>query len=329
MNIKNQIQKILIELEVMFLPRRAKRIIRKRKRTLLNKEYPSDICLVMTLVVQNEESIIEQHIRFHKAMGVDAFIVTNHNSTDNTGSIIEKLKSEGYEIEVINKTGAKHEHSLWVNEMVNIAKTKYKADWVINSDADEFYYSKNLNLKKEMINIHPVNVLRVYSTYFVPEAGNENFLEGTLFIKNPLNEFEYELNNLEYNEFTATYEAFPCPKCIHRTKGFKRGSDGNHYVKMKNYKEISPYGITLYHYHIRNLEHLKQKALKAIPSINSCKDPNWNGGWRNLAKHLQNNTLEDYFNKRFSGEILQKMLELGVVTRDKSVYNFLKYKNII
>ena len=38
------------------------------------KDY-MDVKLLMTLVVKNEENIVEENIRFHCAMGVDGFIV--------------------------------------------------------------------------------------------------------------------------------------------------------------------------------------------------------------------------------------------------------------
>ena len=45
--------------------------------------------LMMTLLVKNEEGMLEENLRFHKAMGVDGFIVTDKNSSDRTQEIIE------------------------------------------------------------------------------------------------------------------------------------------------------------------------------------------------------------------------------------------------
>lgn len=81
-------------------------------------------------------------------MGCDGFIVSSHNSTDRTDEILEKLKREGLVLEIIKRTSQNHQHSVWVDEMIHLAKNKYHADWVINADADEFYYSNSLNLKK-------------------------------------------------------------------------------------------------------------------------------------------------------------------------------------
>lgn len=223
--------------------------------TVLKKKHKKSIKLFMTLVVQNEESIIEKNILFHKAMGVDGFIVISHKSTDNTNDILKKLQNKNIIQEILYKEDDIHMHSVWVNEMINIAKNKYNADWIINADADEFYYSKTLNLKEQLINIAPVNVLRVYSNWYIPIENGKKIFENFYFVRNPLNKFEYALNNIELNEFTEYYLLHECPKIIHNTKDFISISDGNHFVKMKNYLEISPADIILYHFHTRSYNH--------------------------------------------------------------------------
>jgi hypothetical protein len=49
-----------------------------------------EVKLFMTLLVKNEEGMLEENLQFHKAMGVDGFIITDNNSTDSTPDIIRK-----------------------------------------------------------------------------------------------------------------------------------------------------------------------------------------------------------------------------------------------
>lgn len=93
--------------------------------------------LIMTLLVKNEEDVLEDNLLFHKAMGVDGFIITDNNSTDRTSEIIRKYKEKGWVKEVIEETATNYEQKEWVDRMIWKAKTVYKADWVINADADE------------------------------------------------------------------------------------------------------------------------------------------------------------------------------------------------
>lgn len=129
--------------------------------------------LIMTLVVKNEEDIVEQNIRFHCAMGCDGFIVTSHNCTDNTNEILKKLKQEGLVLDIFYETSPNHQLNVWVSRMVDLARRKYHATWMINADADEFYYSKSLNLKESIYKCagNFANVLWVDSNFYFRMIG--------------------------------------------------------------------------------------------------------------------------------------------------------------
>lgn len=51
---------------------------------------------MMTLLVRNEADIIETNLLFHRQMGVDGFIVTDNNSTDETANILRKYYEKGW-----------------------------------------------------------------------------------------------------------------------------------------------------------------------------------------------------------------------------------------
>ena len=59
--------------------------------------------LIMTLLVKNEALMLEHNLRFHKQMGVDAFIVTDNNSTDATPDILERYRQKGWIVEIIRE----------------------------------------------------------------------------------------------------------------------------------------------------------------------------------------------------------------------------------
>lgn len=103
-------------------------------------------------------------------MGVDGFIITDNNSTDRTSEIIRKYKEKGWVKEVIEETATNYEQKEWVDRMIWKAKTVYKADWVINADADELWYSPSGNLKTELSATH-VNVLNCEMRSVYPEEG--------------------------------------------------------------------------------------------------------------------------------------------------------------
>ena len=81
-----------------------------------------EVKLLMTLLVKNEEGMLEENLQFHKAMGVDGFIITDNNSTDSTPDIIRKYKQKGWIKEVIEEKATNYEQKDWVERMIWTAR---------------------------------------------------------------------------------------------------------------------------------------------------------------------------------------------------------------
>ncbi len=288
-----------------------------------------DIKLVMTLVCRDEIDLIERNIRFHLAMGVDGIIVTDHRSTDGTRELLGELKQQGLVLDVIHQDCKEHLRSAFVLEMIDLAKSKYEADWIINADVDEFYYAESLNLKSDISKFASVaNVLKVYSNFVSPD-GREDFLSCVYFCKRGLTDYDYDFYGIEKNDITDYWEANACPKSIHNTKDFVSLSDGNHFVKMAKHAEAEPSNITLYHYHTRNYESLERKAIKAMPTIAAFTNPDVGRGWKRIAKLYKEDNLRRYYDERFGEKVFERLIEIGCVCKDPSVFNFMQRKGII
>lgn len=290
-----------------------------------------NIYLMMTLVVKNEAKILEKQIRFHKAMGVDAFIVTSHNSTDKTNEILEKLKAEGFVLEILYKSSQSHQHHIWVNDMIDIAKKKYKADWIINADADEFYYSKHLNLKVDIGEAIKagLNNLWVDSTFLFPTDEEDYLRNSYYFIVKPFQSFEAKNLGIKDNKnFEIFIGSQECTKVIHNTKDFESITDGNHSVKMRNQKQFLASNVVLYHYHIRNYKEYEEKVKRWLDSAHYM--PNGQGEhMKIMIKLYQQGKLRENYEAQFGTKMKDFLLKEGVIAIDKSVSNFLKWKGII
>ena len=92
--------------------------------------------IIMTLLVKDEATLLEANIRYHHAIGVDGFIVTDNNSTDRTPEIIERLRQEGLVLAVVQEPGTDYRQKQWVDRMVQMARKQFAADWIINADGD-------------------------------------------------------------------------------------------------------------------------------------------------------------------------------------------------
>lgn len=286
-----------------------------------------NIKLIMTLVCKDEIDIIEKHILFHHHMGIDGYIVTDNNSTDGTREVLEKYKQQGIILEIIDEPCKTHMHSVWVDRMVWLAKNKYHADWVINSDSDEFWYASSLNLKKDIGACGDANVLNLYFKTLIPSLDQDDYFNNTLFVSRLLQPFEAENLGIT-NGVYINYKQIP--KVMHRTKGFIHVLDGNHGVHMKKPNVITPANISLYHYYIRNFKHFEQKVTKGYAGVKDHPKKGIGSEWREwYEKYYSKGRLKDALAKKFSFEDMDKLKEAGCVVNDPSVINFMKYKKII
>src|SRR4051794_20611986 len=99
----------------------------------------------MTLLVRDERDVIEANVRYHFSQGVDAIVVTDNGSVDGTREILDGLATE-FPIHVIDEPSHTYEQSAWVTRMARKA-AEDGADWVINSDADEFWTADRGDLR--------------------------------------------------------------------------------------------------------------------------------------------------------------------------------------
>ena len=102
--------------------------------------------LVMTLLVRNEADIVDAQIAFHLSAGVDFVIATDNRSDDGTTEILERYERAGF-LRLLREDGDDMRQDEWVTRMARIAATDLDADWVINSDADEFWWPRGGDLK--------------------------------------------------------------------------------------------------------------------------------------------------------------------------------------
>ncbi|OBU27792.1 hypothetical protein AYY22_15930 [Photobacterium kishitanii] len=220
----------------------------------------------MTILAKNEADIIEYQLRYHKNMGIDGFIVTDHNSSDGTREIFEKYKKIGWVKEIIDETGSDFIQSKLVDRMIKVAKNKYNADWIINADADEFWCCNGNNIKEILAKSYS-NVIYadIYNVY--PEDEKCFFNNDKLIVNHQNIDDEHIKKLSPYSIYAKQIH-----KVIHRADGYISIYDGNHSVDMKMKSTCEAKDIYICHYSLRGFEHFKRKMLNGGAVINSSKE---------------------------------------------------------
>ena len=95
----------------------------------------------MTLLARDEADVVDAQIAFHLHAGVDHVIATDNASSDRTTEILERYERADI-CACCASRATTCDRRAWVTRMARLAATEHEADWVINSDADEFWWPR-------------------------------------------------------------------------------------------------------------------------------------------------------------------------------------------
>ena len=143
----------------------------------------------MTLLVRDEADIVADHLRYHFDHGVDFVVATDHRSVDGTTDVLREHERDG-RLHLIREEGETLPQSKWVTRMARLASTDFRADWVMNSDVDEFWWAREGSLREVLEAVPPrFGVVRGFGRHFVarPEDGR-SFAERMTYRRRPRNE---------------------------------------------------------------------------------------------------------------------------------------------
>jgi len=269
--------------------------------------------IFMTLLVKNEADIIEENLRFHRYMGVDGIIVTDNHSTDSTPEILKKYQREGLIKELIYDPDDNHDQVKKVDRMIRIAKEKYHADWIINADADEFFYTPSLDFHKTLgescSNILMCSSHAMFSTQ--------------MDLESPVRDCTFCVRK------TAPKKWIPQPfhicritqKAVHRTDGYRLVAPGNHDVQMEIPAISDRDEIIIYHYIYRGYEHFRKKVLNGTFALRNQPSKTGNH-WRYFAEVYQNHG-EDALKQCYRDTLvlpnLPKLLDRRICSEDYTI----------
>jgi hypothetical protein len=205
--------------------------------------------VVMTLTARDEADIVDEQLAFHLAIGVDFVIAADNESTDGTTEILEKYARNGC-LHRIEAPDPFLQIEL-VTEMARVATTRFGADWVINSDADEFWWPRS-GMLKEILAAVPRRFGGVRGMWRNfpprPEAAGSFAERMTVRSQKPVDEL---------HPFNTHF------KTLHRGSPDVEVGGGNHDVAGSGVTPLHAwYPIDVLHFPIRSFEQFERKFMR-------------------------------------------------------------------
>lgn len=269
--------------------------------------------LVMTLLVRDEEDIIAANLDFHLAQGVDLMVVTDNNSEDETPGILDSYRRRG-RVYLIREPEDTYSQAKWVTRMARLARVKFGADWVINGDADEFWWPERGTLRETLHRVPDTfgRVLARRSNFIPVEAGADCFLDRMLFreleSKNPLG------------------DPMP-PKLCHRGHPEVVVAQGNHDASADGLgPALDDGGITLFHFPMRSYAQFENKIKKGGRAYMANRELPEDIGltWRRLYQVYLAGGLEAYYRQHVLDEDqMAAGIQGGRIVLDRRLRDFM------
>jgi hypothetical protein len=271
--------------------------------------------IIMTLLVRDAEDLLRENLEYHLRQGVDFFLVTDNGSLDGTSRIIADYVAAGL-AESIFEPQDDYSQARWVTRMARRAEA-LGADWVINSDDDEFWRAGSGNLREVLAAVAPRRAALEVERYNHPPvgaAGEDHFLARMIY--------------RERRSSNALGHPLP-PKVLHRAFPDVEVAQGNHEIRRsgRRIEAAKTAEIIISHYPVRDYASFERKIVSggAAYERNAELGPQVGATWRRLYKLWQARGLGDWYERQVLGsEAIAQGLRRGSLVRDEGVLTALR-----
>ena len=265
------------------------------------------ICkVVMTLIVKDEDDILEENIIFHLNTGVDLILAMDNNSSDGTTDILKKYKKTGSLIYFLEPS-QEYLQDKWATFLAHQAYFEHQADWIIHTDADEFFIPNFGNIMECLAEVQTrTDVLFINRHDFIPIKRPER-------LSAPIEMIYRKADSLEW--FTGKPIL---PKIIHKGFPDMQVTKGNHNIHGSLIKKKIDFpNIETFHYPIRSFQQFEKKIkLTGIQHINNINSKN--NRYFYWYSMLEQGKLKDVYDEYcLDEEQIQAYLENGDLLKEQ------------
>jgi hypothetical protein len=199
--------------------------------------------IVLTVLARDEADVIDAQIAFHLNAGVDFVIATDNKSRDATAEILEAYARDGT-LHLIREPAEGLRQGEWVTRMARMAATDFGADWVLNVDADEFWWPRGGSLKDVLAAVpERYGVVHSFWRCFIPRPDDGSFFADRMTIRLS--------QQAPINDPSSVYR--PVTKIAHRADPHVVVGRGNHGLVGGNLRALTTWHpIEVLHFPLRS-----------------------------------------------------------------------------
>ncbi|HML13002.1 MAG TPA: glycosyltransferase family 2 protein [Xanthobacteraceae bacterium] len=269
----------------------------------------------MTLLVRDNADIVATNLDFHLAMGVDHVVVTDNRSEDATRDIVLDYVGRGVAT-LIDEPADDYDQSAWVTRMARLAASERAADWVINSDVDEFWWP----LQGDLASVFSA----VPRRYGAVAAHRMNFLP----MRRPARAFWRDMVWRHVVSHNGLGEPLPA-KVAHRAAADVIIAEGNHAAASALLEPPDPQErIVIFHFPYRSPAQYAAKIAKGGPAVESNRKvgPDIFHVWRRHRELQRLGRLDEWYRGLPHGDDPQRdeWAATGEVVRDTRLKAFME-----
>ena len=272
--------------------------------------------VVVTVLARDEADVIDAHVSFHLNAGADLVIATDNNSRDGTTEVLESYERAGV-LELIREPTEGLRQGEWVTRMARRAATEHDADWVINTDADEFWWPRGGSLKDVLRSVpEAYGVVQGFWRSFVPRPD-----DGATFAERMTARLS---QCAPINDPTSFYR--PVVKVAHRADPQVTVARGNHALAdsaMRTLPKWHP--IEILHFPLRSREQWMHKVQLQGDAFTKHIERSGTGYHLKGYDALQNGRIEEqHASLVVDDEALRRGLEEGSLLVDTRLRDALR-----
>jgi hypothetical protein len=261
--------------------------------------------LVMTLLVRDEADVVDAQLAHHLEAGVDFVVATDNRSTDGTTEILERYAADGV-LHLIREEGDDLRQTEWVTRMARLAASDFGADWVLNTDADEFWWPEGESLQDVLAAVPGrFGVVRGAWRNFVPRPDGPPFFAERMTVR-------YCAPSFHPHPLSTHL------KSVHRAVRDVRVGRGNHEAFGSGLAPVRGwFPFEILHFPVRSLEHCRRKYVTQFVALERNAEKGIPGHMAEAYRAYRAGDLDGFYAPLVVGDDeLERGLDAGIYAID-------------